>query len=118
MTELHRFIIASLLQLITLINPAVSASGASAGVSEVGNAGPAQRLVAERRWRLAMQSQAHPSSIMREVVACLQQNQVSWKKQAPYNLKCRKAIGLAGTHMLAPFCPARCKMTGLQHCCC
>ncbi|KAL3150535.1 Serine/threonine-protein kinase SIK1 [Trebouxia sp. C0010 RCD-2024] len=60
-----------------------------------GIGGPAQRLVAERRWQLAMQSQAHPSSIMREVLACLQQNQVSWKKQAPYNLKCRKAIGLA-----------------------
>jgi hypothetical protein len=59
--------------------------------------GGAQRVVAERRWRLAMQSQAHPSTIMRDLLACLQLNQVSWKKQAPYNLKCRKAIGLSGT---------------------
>ena len=49
-----------------------------------------------------MQSQAHPSSIMRDVLACLQQNQVSWKKQAPYNLKCRKAIGLAGVTLHYP----------------
>ena len=70
------------------------AGGAEGGAA---GAGPQSRLVAERRWRLAMQSQAHPSSIMRDVLACLQQNQVSWKKQAPYNLKCRKAIGLAGT---------------------
>lgn len=88
---------------MTLVEPAVNASGACVGVPEVGNAGPAQRLVAERRWRLAMQSQAHPSSIMRDVLACLQQNQVAWKKQAPYNLKCRKAIGLAGTQQLALF---------------
>lgn len=70
-----------------------------AGVTEgrVGEgAGGAQRVVAERRWRLAMQSQAHPSTIMRDLLACLQLNQVSWKKQAPYNLKCRKAIGLSG----------------------
>ena len=69
-----------------------------AGGAEGNTAGGPQqtRLVAERRWRLAMQSQAHPSSIMRDVLACLQQNQVSWKKQAPYNLKCRKAIGPAG----------------------
>jgi len=68
-----------------------------AGVTEgrVGEGG-AQRVVAERRWRLAMQSQAHPSSIMRDLLACLQLNQVAWKKQAPYNLKCRKAIGLSG----------------------
>lgn len=59
--------------------------------------GGAQRVVAERRWRLAMQSQAHPSTIMRDLLACLHLNQVSWKKQAPYNLKCRKAIGLSGT---------------------
>ena len=63
----------------------------------MGGEGAAQRVVAERRWRLAMQSQAHPSSIMRDLLACLQLNQVSWKKQAPYNLKCRKAIGLSGT---------------------
>lgn len=69
-----------------------------AGGGEGSIAAPAQqsRLVAERRWRLAMQSQAHPSSIMRDLLACLQQNQVSWKKQAPYNFKCRKAIGPAG----------------------
>ena len=47
-----------------------------------------------------MQSQAHPSSIMRDLVACLQLNQVAWKKQAPYNLKCRKAIGLSGRHFM------------------
>jgi len=73
-----------------------------AGITEGPREGPAQRLVAERRWRLAMQSQAHPSSIMRNVLACLQLNQVSWKKQAPYNLKCRKAIGLAGTQCCMP----------------
>lgn len=33
---------------------------------------------------------------MRDVLNCLQHNQVSWKKQAPYNLKCRKAIGILG----------------------
>ena len=60
----------------------------------------AKRLIAERRWRLAMHSYSHPSSIMRDVLACLQHNQVSWKKQAPYNLKCRKAIGAGG--MQAP----------------
>ena len=77
-----------------------------AGGAEGSTAAPTQqgRLVAERRWRLAMQSQAHPSSIMRDVLACLQQNQVSWKKQAPYNLKCRKAIGLAGVNPHHPFC--------------
>lgn len=67
-----------------------------AGMTEAPRAeGGGERVVAERRWRLAMQSQAHPSSIMRDLLACLQLNQVSWKKQAPYNLKCRKAIGIA-----------------------
>ena len=70
-----------------------------AGVGEGGRQeAVAKRLVAERRWRLAMHSQSHPSSIMRDVLACLQHNQVSWKKQAPYNLKCRKAVGLLGMH--------------------
>ena len=39
---------------------------------------------------------------MRDVLTCLQHNQVSWKKQAPYNLKCRKAIGQLGTLGHAP----------------
>lgn len=63
----------------------------------------AKRLIAERRWRLAMHSHSHPSSIMRDVLACLQHNQVSWKKQAPYNLKCRKAIGAGGTNPSCAF---------------
>ena len=68
-----------------------------AGVGEGGRQeAVTKRLVAERRWRLAMHSQSHPSSIMRDVLTCLQHNQVSWKKQAPYNLKCRKAVGLLG----------------------
>lgn len=79
-----------------------------AGGGEGSIAAPAQqsRLVAERRWRLAMQSQAHPSSIMRDLLACLQQNQVSWKKQAPYNFKCRKAIGPAGATVHDALCSA------------
>ena len=74
------------------------------GLSETGtrHEAVAKRLVAERRWRLAMHSQSHPSTIMRDVLACLQHNQVSWKKQAPYNLKCRKAIGRLGALGHAP----------------
>eukprot|EP00891_Asterochloris_glomerata_P001387 jgi/Astpho2/1387/Aster-06242 len=55
---------------------------------------PQQRMVAERRWRLAMQSRGHPSHVMAEVYRCLKSNSVHWKKLGPYNLKCRKSIGL------------------------
>ena len=57
---------------------------------------PQQRMVAERRWRLAMQSRGHPSHVMAEVYRCLESNSVHWKKLGPYNLKCRKSIGLTG----------------------
>lgn len=53
-----------------------------------------QRLVAERRWRLGIQSRGHPSAIIAELLRALRASQVMWKKGAPYNFKCRKIVQL------------------------
>lgn len=37
---------------------------------------PQQRLVAERRWRLGMQSRGHPSAIVAELLRALRASQV------------------------------------------
>lgn len=55
---------------------------------------PAPRLVVERRWRLGLSSRAHPSSIMQELYRTLQYCGVAWKKNGPYNLKCRAVLHL------------------------
>ncbi|KAL4438213.1 hypothetical protein ABPG77_010574 [Micractinium sp. CCAP 211/92] len=55
---------------------------------------PAPRLVVERRWRLGLSSRAHPSSIMQELYRTLQYCGVAWKKNGPYNLKCRAVLRL------------------------
>jgi 5'-AMP-activated protein kinase catalytic alpha subunit len=55
---------------------------------------PAPRLVVERRWRLGLCSRAHPSSIMQELYRTLQYCGVFWKKNGPYNLKCRAVLHL------------------------
>ncbi|EFN56161.1 hypothetical protein CHLNCDRAFT_57611 [Chlorella variabilis] len=61
---------------------------------------PAPRLVVERRWRLGLSSRAHPSSIMQassstaELYRTLQYCGVAWKKNGPYNLKCRAMLRL------------------------
>ncbi|KAI3426244.1 hypothetical protein D9Q98_008620 [Chlorella vulgaris] len=54
----------------------------------------AARLVVERRWRLGVSSRAHPSSIMQELYRTLQYCGVAWKKNGPYNLKCRAVLCL------------------------
>lgn len=51
-----------------------------------------QRLVAERKWRLGSHGRGHASTIMAELFRVLQLNQVSWKKVAPYNIKCRRVV--------------------------
>ena len=51
-----------------------------------------QRVHAERRWRLGLHSRGHPSALMAELYRVLQLLGIAWKKLAPYNLKCRKAI--------------------------
>ena len=76
-------------------NPAPSQLLVAAGTTHESML-PQQRMVAERRWRLAMQSRGHPSHVMAEVYRCLESNSVHWKKLGPYNLKCRKSIGLTG----------------------
>lgn len=76
-------------------NPAPSQLLVAAGTTHESML-PQQRMVAERRWRLAMQSRGHPSHVMAEVYRCLKSNSVHWKKLGPYNLKCRKSIGLTG----------------------
>ncbi|GLI66826.1 hypothetical protein VaNZ11_010801 [Volvox africanus] len=67
--------------------------GGNSGGSVAAAAGtPQQRLVAERRWRLGVHSRGHPSALMAELYRVLQLNQVTWKKVAPYALKCRAMI--------------------------
>mmetsp|Transcript_17046 Transcript_17046/g.51163 ORF Transcript_17046/g.51163 Transcript_17046/m.51163 type:complete len:249 (-) Transcript_17046:1726-2472(-) len=57
-------------------------------------AAPQQRLMAERRWRLGVHARGHPSALMAELYRLLQSQGICWKKMAPYNLKCRKAVRL------------------------
>jgi 5'-AMP-activated protein kinase catalytic alpha subunit len=66
------------------------------GLSSDSTAMPQQRLVAERRWRLGVQSRGHPSAIVAELLRALRASQVLWKKSAPYNFKCRKVIQIPG----------------------
>ncbi|KAI8473376.1 MAG: kinase-like domain-containing protein [Monoraphidium minutum] len=91
---------------------AAAAGGAALGAPHGGAAGghgphgaggagglPQQRLVAERRWRLGVSARGHPSALMAEVYRALQANGVSWKKAAPYNLKCRRVVTLHPTRL-------------------
>ncbi|CAI5982261.1 unnamed protein product [Closterium sp. NIES-64] len=48
-----------------------------------------QRVVADRKWALGLQSRAHPMEVMGEVFRALQALQVRWKKLSPYVVKCR-----------------------------
>lgn len=61
----------------------------------VGGHMPAQRLVAERRWRLGVHSRGHPSAVVAELLRALQGLRVAWKKVGPYNYKCRAATPAA-----------------------
>ena len=54
---------------------------------------PQQRLVAERRWQLGAHSRGHPSALVAEVMRALQAHGCAWKKQGPYTIKCRMAVG-------------------------
>eukprot|EP00271_Cylindrocystis_brebissonii_P002744 TRINITY_DN13544_c0_g1_i1.p1 TRINITY_DN13544_c0_g1~~TRINITY_DN13544_c0_g1_i1.p1 ORF type:complete len:540 (+),score=102.80 TRINITY_DN13544_c0_g1_i1:1027-2646(+) len=48
-----------------------------------------QRVVADRKWALGLQSRAHPSEIMGEVFGALKELDVGWKKSGLYSVKCR-----------------------------
>lgn len=48
----------------------------TAGLSSDSTAMPQQRLVAERRWRLGVQSRGHPSAIVAELLRALRASQV------------------------------------------
>lgn len=61
----------------------------------------AQRLVAERRWRLGAHARGHPSRLMAELYRALAACGVSWKKVAPYNLKCRAVVTVHPTRRVA-----------------
>ncbi|KAM7480056.1 hypothetical protein LguiA_028269 [Lonicera macranthoides] len=47
------------------------------------------KLPSDRKWRLGLQSPAHPREIMTQVLGALQELHVSWKKIGHYNMKCR-----------------------------
>ena len=73
------------------------------------------RLVAERRWRLGVHSRGHPHRIIEDLLCSLAAHAVAYKKQAPYNYKCRKvfpALGAraapasAGSRSCTAVCPA------------
>lgn len=54
-----------------------AAASLATGLSAEGQASmPQQRLVAERRWRLGMQSRGHPSAIIAELLRALRASQV------------------------------------------
>lgn len=73
--------------------------GAAAGMMSPGSSGgpaPAQRVVAERRWRLGVHSRGHPHRIIEDLLRALAAHKVAYKKMAPYNYKCRKVYPALG----------------------
>lgn len=71
-----------------------SQSGAAAAAAANSNAVLQQRLVAERKWRLGATIRGAPAAIMAELYRVLQAKGVTWKKVAPYNLRCRTEVRL------------------------
>lgn len=53
------------------------------------DAGFMPKLASDRKWRLGLQSPAHPREIMTQVLGALQELNVCWKKIGHYNVKCR-----------------------------
>ncbi len=84
-----------------------AAAGMMSGNSSGGPA-PAQRVVAERRWRLGVHSRGHPHRIIEDLLRALAAHSVAYKKMAPYNYKCRKvypALGAAPAPLHPTPCP-------------
>mmetsp|Transcript_43989 Transcript_43989/g.113929 ORF Transcript_43989/g.113929 Transcript_43989/m.113929 type:complete len:517 (+) Transcript_43989:331-1881(+) len=48
-----------------------------------------QRVIAQRKWRLGVQSRQHPSTLMAELYRALQTLGIGWKKIAPYCIRGR-----------------------------
>jgi hypothetical protein len=76
-----------------MMTPAASGGSAHGGG---GGANSGARLVAERRWRLGVHSRGHPHRIMEDLLRGLAAHAVAYKKQAPYNYKCRKLFPALG----------------------
>lgn len=68
-----------------------------AGVGPIGSRStgclqPAPRLVVERRWRLGIGTRGHPGATMQELTRGLGLMGICWKKEGPYNIKCRTEL--------------------------
>ena len=70
------------------------AAGPAPGLGS--HAAAAARVVAERRWRLGVHSRGHPHRIIEDLLRGLAAQAVDYKKQAPYNYKCRKVFPALG----------------------
>lgn len=79
--------------------------GSMAGLT--GASAPAGRVVVERRWRLGLPCRGHPSAIMQELFVLFKAHSVAWKKNTPYNLKCRALVTVHGVMGIAD-CAAKC----------
>jgi len=58
-------------------------------MQQTDGAGPQQRIIAERRWRLGVHSRQHPSTLMAELYQSLQNLGLTWKRLSPYTVRAR-----------------------------
>lgn len=65
------------------------ASGHSARELGASSVVPLTRITQEGSWAVGLQSPAHPSDIMEEVLKALHELEISWKKIGPYSVRCR-----------------------------